>query len=247
MPSVLLLTEDSAADAVGALRALVRASVRLVDSAARTPDGWFRPVEDPQVRQVTHANRWKSTRPQDDEPKRLLLRTITTELLKPAGFVVFHVDGDTTWSKARESENAAKFEKEVRRRVRRALEGQLVGDRSSEVEPRMGRLFLWMPHWSIESWLYQSTASAAQACRERGCGRHVELIESWGADRRLLDEVRQPKEAVCFAGTRNLNLALARAFPAADVAATGQSFHASLEPMRACRAWIDALSATHPA
>jgi hypothetical protein len=68
---------------------------------------------------------------------------------------------------------------------------------AQEIEQQLARLFCMTPYWCIESWLYQNTAVAIQLCTEQYNGRDVALFTEWAADRKLLDEVKQSKDA-CY-------------------------------------------------
>jgi hypothetical protein len=242
MVSLLLLSEDTATQAIPVGRALVGAALRLVYPGTRPTPDWFHPaIDDPQVKGSLRGNRWKSTRPEDHTNKLRLFRTIATHLLTPDGFVVFHVDGDRPWSERGTSENATKYQDIVVKGVRNQVASHLqrVG-RRDELEERMGRLFVLLPHYSIEAWLYQATEPAAQACVAAGCGRHVLLFRSWAADRHVLDEVDRPKSLTCPGSDHNEQLA--RHFPAAAVAGVGKSFHHCVEQLGGSRPLREALA-----
>ena len=104
------------------------------------------------------------------------LRTIATKLGREDGFVLFHIDGDRTWTDRATSENEAKFDKIVVARVRQLLQGR-PGSTAEDAEARLSRLFPVMPFYSIEAWLYQHTAVAIRLCCEKYNGRDVGKFE----------------------------------------------------------------------
>lgn len=250
--SILLLTEDSGKQGYDTIHALSLEMLKLVDAQARlTKEGVdFEPLQNEQARLALRANMWKSSESRD-EPKRVeLVRAIAGKLMEPNGFVFFHFDGDRRWKKRKESENLAKFEKLIRSRVELLLRMRLdkSGVRGKELEDhlagRMQRLRSLTPYYSVESWLFQNTETAKRICRDRYNGKDVDRFEEWEADRRLLDEVEQPKEEVCFRDAHNLDLAV-RSFPAQLVLEVGKSFTAAVEMLKSCEPLAHALASTH--
>lgn len=207
--------------------------------------------ENDRARQGTRSNNWK-----EEPPTRetiVLFEAIATRLMEPGGFVVFHFDTDRVWAERDTSENRQKLESIIRERVRKILRGEATppppfgrGSRRAltpeEIEAALARLLVLSPCYSIESWLYQSTQELLVHCQERHTSaEHVRCIESWSADRQLLDEVSQPKKALlpCI-GDRH-NEELAKTFPAEEVWLAERSFFESVERMRACSALVEAL------
>ncbi len=108
----------------------------------------------------------------------------------------------------------------------------------------MRRLLVLSPCYSIESWLYQATKELLAYCRQKhDVEEHLQRIESWAADRTLLDEVWQPKkEHVLSCIGDRYNEELSKAFPAEEVWLADRSFFESVEHLRSCPALIEALS-----
>jgi hypothetical protein len=119
---------------------------------------------------------------------------------------------------------------------------------AEEIETALGRLIILSPCYSIESWLYQATKELRAYCQnghqaEEHLQReeHLKLIESWSADRTLLDEVSRPKDDVLKCVADHHNEELARSFPAEEVWLAERSFYESVERLRACPALVKAL------
>ena len=69
------------------------------------------------------------------------------------------------------------------------------------------------------------------------------LFDDWAADRGVLDEVRKPKEHVCFGSDLNLELA-GTGFPAKAVLDAGESWRATVESLAASPDLVAALRRT---
>ncbi len=240
--SILVLTEDGGADASEVIEILSRRMLRYLDEYTQTHRIAFEPASD-SARAACRANLWKSARHRRQQVD--LVQTIATKLAedRPSGFVFFHVDGDTVWSRRATSENRDTFQSLIRDRV-----GQILRESKSydegELDDRIARLVLLMPFYSIESWLYQNTKQAIELCHKHYGGRDVARFTEWATDRRALDEVHQPKDAVCLGGQCNQQLAKA-SYPMAEVVQAGTSLHAVVEALLACTALLDALQATY--
>lgn len=106
--TVLVLTEDKAGWEV--VRTVIRKALEEIDPKARVwpEELWVRPSS--AVAQAARGSYWKSTSERDQAGRRALIREITTHLLRPGGFVIFHFDGDEPWSKRQDSENVSKWE-----------------------------------------------------------------------------------------------------------------------------------------
>ncbi|MFZ6177988.1 hypothetical protein [Nannocystis pusilla] len=113
------------------------------------------------------------------------------------------------------------------------------------MDERLSKLFLLVPFYSIESWLYQNAVTATRLCRQNtACrGRCVAQLEAWEADRGLLDEVDKPKNRLCIRDRHNAELAGA-GYPLAAVIAAEKSLHDALTSMRGCVALTTALAST---
>lgn len=247
--SVLVLTEDSAADAHDTLVALLKKTFRLVSAECGTHRIRFDPQSEPEKRYAV-ANQWKGDGPQDKGSRarasfRLvdLYRTIATRILEqePPGFVLFHFDGDRRWSERDQSENAASWEIRVRDKVRAVLVQHGLAD--TEIERAMQRLHPLTPFYSIEAWTYQNFAEAERICAELRSPALAAQLASWKADRATLDEILQLKDACDFGGRHNRRLAEA-SWPAEAVHAVGASFAAAIDALRASPELTRVLSTT---
>jgi hypothetical protein len=120
--------------------------------------------------------------------------------------VVFHYDGDTPWTRRRESVTKQPF---AALRVRLSQ----VSGKQSHLRP--ARLLEMVPHYSIEAWVYQATAAAVELCETHYHERDVALFRSWSVDRGLLDELEQPKSRTVLGSKHNAELA--RHIPVPDI------------------------------
>ncbi len=236
--SVLVLTEDSGGDAYPTVRALTKEMFKLLVQGVQTDRIGFSPLEDAAARQAMHANRWKSTDPRDERLVRLLIRSLVTELLKPEGFVLYHIDGDRPWSARASSENVRKFQERILRPVQRALDEELPKRAPMvPVSERMRRFRLLVPFYSIEAWLFQNTREARRLCLEEGCGTCSSKLGAWEQDRAQLDEVLRPKEndadSLCLQDKYNAQLA-ETGFPAAQVYDAKASFTQAVDGLLEC-------------
>lgn len=251
---LVVLTEDGGTSGWEPVATLVRA---LCDRLIVRVD-WSRvevlPRDDAKsgVLRAMAANRWKGTDANGHALRIELTGYIASQLLDRDGeprFVFFHVDADRRWADGGpdQSENVIKFRKLIEHGVRARLVGALAKlDRGGEVDAHMARLHLVVPCWSIESWLYQSTAHAASLCRGRSCaGAHVQRYEAWAATRAALDDLERPKtrrDLHCLDDSDKP--ALAKAFPSAEVEAAGRSFASAVAGAGVDGALLNALIAT---
>lgn len=98
----LVLTEDSGRQAQETIQTLTRAGLSLVASGFDTRQIELRPPPDSEsLVRALRANGWKTRKPLPDKVR--LLGEIANSLLD--GFVVFHVDSDTTWGRRSQSSN----------------------------------------------------------------------------------------------------------------------------------------------
>jgi hypothetical protein len=111
----------------------------------------------------------------------------------------------------------------------------------------MTRYLCLLPHWEIESWLYQNTERAAPLCpgpprcrREPACR---DRLDEWRKNREALDEVAHPSDQLCL-GKRH-NSELVHAYPTAAVVAAGKSLAAAVDAMLACDDLLHAIQRTH--
>ncbi|MET0403324.1 MAG: hypothetical protein ABW123_13010 [Cystobacter sp.] len=237
--SVMVLTEDSGSDAYDTVQGLVREMLKLLVPSVRMNRVDFKPLADEGARRAMQANYWKSDKPLYEQARRLLIRSIITELLKPQGFVLYHIDGDVPWSQQEASENVRKFLERMFPPIEAGVRSKL----PSEVEMRMKRLRLLVPFYSIESWLYQNTVEARRLCAEEGCGRCQSRLAEWEAERASLDDVLQPKTTLCLQDRLNKQLAGA-GFPADEVFKANASFARAVEGLMDCNDLTAALERT---
>lgn len=221
--TVYALTEDAAEDADEVIQRVVRASLRLLVEGARLDRLRFEPRH--AAHEAVKANIWKSASQRDHQRRVDLLQTLATNLCLSNCVVVFHFDGDTTWRDRERSENLRKFQEIIVHGVRQWLIYKKVD--SAQVDAALRRLVAFVPHYTMESWLYQNTPRALERC---GDGDRAQL-EAWSIDRAVLDEVVQPWKLVTL-GKRH-NAELAREFPAQTVYDVGKSYAASVDRLRA--------------
>jgi hypothetical protein len=242
---VRIVTEDGAADAHDTLTHLLRRMLQIVAPSFATNRLKTLRQSDPEEQQAAQPHRWHSRNDTDRRLVKKLARTIAAELLA-SRFVVLHADGDARWSD-RPSQHETSFRENLLPVVRDALAPQRAAPRrpdqlrqaermrpGKEMESHVQRLVLFMPYWTIESWLYQNTIEAIRLCQEKYRGRDVEAFRRWGAERTRLDEEdAKDLKATCLDKKHNLELARA-AYPTADVYMARTSFHAAVEALRAC-------------
>lgn len=233
--SILVLTEDAGSKQdqgrakFETVRYVAQRMLQLVVSDVQTHRIEWTPVNE-RARMAMRGPAWKTPSHYD---RVELLQAIATKLLESDGFVFFHIDGDTTWGRRGESENASKFPdlvrlpvaRIVRERLQRRFEPGAALDEA--VSERVARLVPLLPFYSVEAWLYQNTRVARERCLD-GCGLHLAVIDEWARDRALLGELTRPKEALCVRDRYNLDLAR-DGFPADDVFKNeGGSFEAAV-------------------
>jgi hypothetical protein len=249
---IMLLTEDSGRQGQPTVHKLLKEALKLVEPGADLNPKRIQiePLpENDRARYAVRANRWKEQPPPREVP--VLLGAIAARLMEP-GFVIFHFDADRVWTERHTSENRRKFESIIRGGVRRILRGEAplpirpgppAPQRTAEqIEAALGRLLVLSPCYSIESWLYQSTAAIREHCQaQHSSEKHSKLISSWAADRQLLDEVLCPKDDVLPCVGDHHNELLAQMFPAEEVWLAERSFHEFVETLRACSSLMNAL------
>jgi hypothetical protein len=251
--SVLVLTEDSSPSVHDTLVPLARKLLQFVERHTRSNRVHFEPAE-PEARLAVRANLWRSWEAphrSNERSIRILRRTLATKILEPEvpGYVLFHFDGDCSWSEREAPEHAWKFESfsSFVQGLRPIVEGYMqklgLPLDDAEVESRLSRICAIVPFYSIESWLYQS-AHLRTLC-QNGCGKHLVLIDRWHTDRALVDEVREPKTLLCVGSRGNQALAASFTHELADALyLLEQSFHATVERLQSCPGLADVLRAT---
>ena len=246
MLSVMVLTEDSGAGAHDTVRALAKEMLKLLVPGVRTHRIDFKPLEDESARRAMHGNLWKSTNPLDQPHIRLLIRSLITELLKPEGFVLYHIDGDRPWSEQESSENVREFYSRMLAPIEAGVRAffQRQPHEASAPGERMKRLRLLVPFYSIEAWLYQNTREATRLCAETGCKQCHGKLAAWEQERASLDEVIRPKKQLCFQDKHNAHLATS-GFPAQEVFEARASFEHAVMTLLECDELTEALKRTY--
>lgn len=247
---ILVLTEDTGAQAQATVRHLVKVALQLVAPKVDTRRLRLLPVENSLAASALRANAWKSKKGNRRTPERnALIGEIATRLAQ-GHYVAFHVDTDTTWSERATSDNRQKFEAQIRNLVRAELmaDGARPTHRArteAEANELVKNLFAIHPCYSIESWLYQATGELRALCAKRHVDPHHQaLIAGWEADRTKLDEVLQPKEALCVGDQSNAHLA--QHFPASQAEAAKRSWAEFIELLRASRSLMNVASQPSP-
>lgn len=251
--TILVLSEDGAENAGDTVKNLTVHILRLIagpgwEAQQRISQVRLEPPASPAVRRTVRAQLWKSKNPRDYRDQTELSAYIADRLVARDSFVVFHIDGDCRWTE-RPGPALAQFDQFLQRRVLPIIQHRL-----GSASPRRGvapatpplvdvadRLLLMVPYYSIESWLYQHTREAIRMCEQHHRGAHVELFQEWRHDRALLDEVYQPKEAVCLSDQHNLELS-GSGFPADEVWGAGTSFAETVGRFLSCAALCRALT-----
>jgi hypothetical protein len=237
--SIALLTEDKSEQTWLGLKALVGRLLHRFED-----DGFTQRIEivpaDDDVRPVVRANRWESTKRQDEAAKRLLWKYLAWKLSESGGFVVFHYDGDNLWGDRVKSPRPEKFARVVRVSVDRVLRDPKLRLSPEEIARRLQRIVECVPFYSVEAWLYQATDHAIALCREKYRGADVERFEKWGANRALLDDVHMPKEATCLKDKHNDELG--KHVPVWEVVQAGRSLTCFVWALHACPELADALA-----
>jgi hypothetical protein len=246
MLSVMVLTEDSGNDAYAIVHAVTREMLKLLVPGVQTDRVDFKPLDDVNARRAMHANLWKSTNRLDQTNIRLLIRSIATEMLKDAGFVLYHIDGDRRWSDHESSENVREFEKRILQPLKAAVSAGFQQQKlpDNAVDERMKRLRLLVPFYSIEAWLFQNAREARQLCATEGCGTCQPKLDAWEQDRPSLDEVEQPKEALCLRDKHNARLA-SSSYPADAVYKAEASFNHAVMGLLECNELTSLLERTY--
>ena len=235
--SIALLSEDGSEPTWRGLKTLLEKLLHRFEDDGFTPRVEVLP-SDSNLRPVLVANRWRNKTGQYEADKRDLWRYLARKISEPGGFVVFHYDGDSGWTKRGASGGSAQFDREVRTRVAQVLGASRIPP--DEIARRLRRLVECVPFYSIESWTYQATARAVALCHEKHRGADAHKFEAWGADRTKLDDVPKPKEETCLRAEHNEELA--RHVPVWEVAQAGRSFTWFLWCLHACDDLNDALA-----
>lgn len=242
--SILILTEDSAGNAFGALRALIKKMAQLIVPACSTHRIEFGPA-DADGRAAMHGHMHAEKGSDGHRRRAILARQIVTQLCRADidGFVAYHTDGDCVWSRRADSHRIQQFEK-LRAVIQQHLQNPAPRAKlPPDALARLDRVLLLASFYELESWLFQNTPVAVTICEREYRGRDAEKFREWASNRAHLDEQPNTKDQTCLGARHNLELA-ERAWPARDVYAANTSFAASVDHMRNCPAFADALSRT---
>jgi hypothetical protein len=243
---ILILSEDSAGNALPSLRALTKSMLRLVDPSYQGKRVDLEP-EGEEAQRASHANLWQGKSSASHKKLVTVTRTIARHVFDRRGFVLFHVDADQAWSnRAAPSANVKRFHDVVTLHVSRAVDDLIARNSGAHDKAAiMSRLCLVSPYWCIESWLYQNTAIATALCHKHHRGLHADWFERWEHHRGELDEMDKPKDQVCLGSKHNHELA-SQGFPARAAHDVGKSFHETVERLKSSPTLVAALAATHP-
>lgn len=84
-------------------------------------------------------------------------------------------------------------------------------------------------------WPDTGTPSEARRLCLLTCGKHVDELQQWEADRGTLDELDKPKDALPCIETQDHVALASSAFPAREIDAVGKSYAAAVNNLRRCR------------
>lgn len=232
MLSILVLTEDSGQDGFATIQAFVMAILQKIAPNVRLELIDIEPTEDANALRSMRGNRWMDEKTSDSHYYRTtLIQSIATKLGE-GGFVVFHCDGDTSWKKRNDSTKKTKFGKLMEPGIRARLR-DTVRLTPKNIDAAMKRVLIMLPHYSIESWLYQNTDVAIRICRAQYAGKDVAQFEVWAAERKRLDEEDKPKDTVCLKDKHNHALATTN-YPFDVAVAVGKSFKQAVGQFEEC-------------
>jgi hypothetical protein len=230
--TMFLLTEDAGRNGAEVMPLLVKKLCARVDPQCQTQK--LKLVPGKEHASGVSGSYWKSNQKETID----MLKDVATRLVR-GEFVLLHFDGDVPWARHEESGNVRFFQGEFTDKVRRLLESR---KKDASV---VDQLVAVVPFHEMEAWLYQATDEAKAKCTCRGdkAKDHAALFDCWKADRTLLDEIVDTKDACCLKDDHNADLA--KAFPAADVEAVGKSFAATVQALKASPKFVAALASTY--
>lgn len=183
---------------------------------------------------VLRGNQWKDGK---RHAERLTLAREIAGRIRQGEVVVFHYDGDSSWSlRGSGPVTASQFDKELRVRVAQLLNAParpIAGARPLyEGATPLSRLIECVPYYSIEAWFYQATDRACELCKLHHGGKDVERFTEWSRNRAAVDEVPRLKQETCL--TASYNDKLAPHVPVREVLAIGKSLAAFRDALAAC-------------
>lgn len=185
-----------------------------------------------EARRASGANRWVGS----VGLRRSMVRTILTAIAAGEP-VVMHFDGDTIWSKRRESITIAHFKRHLLPELEKHPDWDIL----------KGDLVLFIPHYSIESWLYLNVA-VLKGTDDVNVLAGVQQVEGLLSDPLGgFDEVKQPKE-LCNLGSK-FNARLAKThYPVANAVVRSPSLAETLGRLHASNLLaVQALRTVDPA
>lgn len=228
--AALLISEDGSKWAFDTLEGLCWSMFDLLTPRlTRGPWLSFAPVNEAARAAVT-ANMWQSKRSRDTHKILRLCEAIANQLLRPDGFVFFHVDGDVIWGEG-ESRNITRFDTIIRAKVRELVRGHISKNHTGEfpevrLDAVMSKLILLSPHYSIETWLFANV----RRLRELGAPAHI--LDNWERDLTILDRTTKPKDELPLSTREYPTLAHMLASDA--LYQLGTSFTAAIHDAGAC-------------
>jgi hypothetical protein len=243
--SILILSEDGDKHRAHIWSCLLkRTFVDVLDSDTQTHRIEFLP-DQPGWRPILSSNLWKGSGRDSRHGRITLARAIARHLTaRPdAHFVDHHVDGDRPWAGRETAENPERYRTDMFQTVRRAIKD--LGQSDAAADRLCKHLFLIVPYYSIEAWLYQNLDELDRIADElpNSQARRKE-VTCWRADRGRLDELARPKEHLQWLRDSYNRRLAEKAWPAEEVHRVGKSYHAAVEEMRQSADLMEALRRT---
>lgn len=208
----LILSEDSGAHATEVVWKLLLNLLRQVRRDFREDRLLHVPLVADASRLV-YANLWKSDRANHNQLVALT-RELATILVDEKGWVVWHIDGDCTWSEHTSNDplklTLQKFDHVIKERVRNQLRRQKPDMAEDAIDVCLNKLILLRPHYSIEAWLYQAIDPLLKLYVTNGQSSHpdtIQLREVYQHDPSSLEEVPKIKDKFWVRSAFNLELA----------------------------------------
>ena len=216
--SILVLSEDNGSGGLRTIQNILTRTFYQLAGNGRVPGIHYPPVSQA-LNDVCKPSAWPDARRNRDV--RALRQTIGNHLRQKNGFCFFHVDGDTRWSERTESTHLSAFDRHIAQPVCTWLRD----NNTPDLNRTMSKLFLLMPHYSIEAWVYQNIERALEICHQRNFERDASRFRGWREARHAIDEVHQIKDNVSLAARFNADLS--ERFPVNNALAAHTSFEAA--------------------
>ncbi len=155
----------------------------------------------------------------DREKRTLLVGAIATALRRHK-LVIFHIDADATWADRERAEyhrHLERFTRDIR---------QLSG-----LGQQLDHYFIpAVPFYEFESWAYANRPALLDLLTDDA---DLAAVEAWLDDLTKLDEIPDIKDKLSIEGRHSHDLVnRRRGFPAAELAAAGKSYAATLDRLR---------------